>query len=271
MAGLSKFWSYWIGGVSRGTLIFYAYILYVLYILDELPKRGYIVCLGNGGIQLTLKPKHSGEPAKRSPNFELKIPPLFWKELRQVPNWKALPIEEDLIKNIIEHLGRSVTVRVKVESGGSPRISSVIVESKRAPKIGDDDLQHALAAARERGRHRVAEILSSNDMLSAEAFASLLKTTRMTINSKRKKHQVLALEGATRGFRFPQWQIGQDGKPFTALPALFERLGNDSWAVYRLLVQHHPELDGLTGREALQRGMTSKVIDAAESVARNTA
>ena len=125
-------------------------------------------------------------------------------------------------------------------------------------EFSSDDLQNALAAARERGQHRVAEILSSNDMLSGEAFASLLKTTRMTINTKRKKHQVLALEGVTRGFRFPQWQIGQDGKPFSALPKLFEQLGNNSWAVYRFLAQHHPELDGLTGREALQRGMTSK-------------
>ena len=241
---------------------------------------------------MTLKSKHSAEAPKYSSNFELKIPPLFWTELRQAPssevsnwkpsNWKAFPLKENLVKNLFENyaevlkqghlLGRPVHIRVKVEHGRSPKITSVIVEPKPAPKkIGDDDLQRALAVARERGRHRVAEILSSNDMLSADAFASLLKTTRVTINSKRKKHQVLALEGATRGFRFPQWQIGQDGKPFGALPKLFERLGDDSWAVYRFLVQHHPELDGLTGREALQRGMTSKAIETAESVARNTA
>ena len=180
-------------------------------------------------------------------------------------------LKEDLIKNLLEGLlrGRSVKVRVKVASGRRPKITSVVVDPPK--KIGDEDLQHALAAARERGQHRVAEILSSNDMLSGEAFASLLKTTRMTINTKRKKRQVLALERVIRGFRYPQWQIGQDGKPFSALPKLFERLGNDSWAVYRFLAQHHPELDGLTGREALQRGMTSKAIEVAESVARNTA
>lgn len=126
-------------------------------------------------------------------------------------------------------------------------------------------------AARERGQNLVAKILSSEDMLSAEAFASLLKTTRMTINTKRQKRQVLALQGATRGFRFPQWQIGEDGKPFSALPKIFEQLGDDPWAVYRFLVQHHPELEGLTGREALQKGMTSEALEVAESVARNTA
>jgi hypothetical protein len=226
----------------------------------------------------------------------LKIPPLFWKELRQTadrktPNWEALLIEKNRVKTLFENyakvlfenyakvleqghlLARPINVHVKVEPGRPSKIiTSVVVEPRPAPrKTGDDDLKRALAAARERGQHRVAEILSSNEMLSAEAFAHLLNTSRMTINSKRQKREVLALEGATRGFRFPQWQIGQDGKPFSALPRLFERLGDDSWAVYRFLVQHHPELDGLTGREALQRGMTLQAIEAAESIARNTA
>ena len=188
-----------------------------------------------------------------------------------------LPIKQDLIKSLVKKyaqvleegrtLGQPVNVRVKVGRGQPPKITSVSIERKTA---GEDHLQRALAAARKRGQLRVAEILESEDMLSAQAFAAVLKTTRMTINSKRQKHQVLALEGATRGFRFPQWQIGKDGKPFSALPALFERLGNDPWAVYRFFVQHHPELDGLTGREALEQGMTSQAIEAAESVARDT-
>ena len=177
-----------------------------------------------------------------------------------------------------QHLGRSVSVRFKIAPGRPLKITAVEVvgkpasEQETAPKeIGDVDLQDALAAARKRGQHRVSEILGREDMLSADKFASLFRTSRMTINSKRRKRQVLALEGATRGFRFPLWQISRDGKPFNALPKLFEQLGDDPWAVYRFLMQHHPELDGLTGREALQRGMASKAIEAAESVARNTA
>ena len=57
------------------------------------------------------------------------------------------------------------------------------------------------------------------------------------------------------------------GKPFAALPTLFDRLGDSPWAVYRFLVQSHPELDGETGRDALQKGRTAEVIEAAESVA----
>ena len=48
---------------------------------------------------------------------------------------------------------------------------------------------------------------------------------------------------------------------------LFDRLGDSPWAVYRFLVQSHPELDGETGRDALRNGRTADVIEAAESVA----
>jgi len=132
---------------------------------------------------------------------------------------------------------------------------------------GAGDLDRSLAAARERGSKRAAEVVSGEDMLTANEMARLLGTTRMTINTKRRSHLLLGLEGATRGFRFPRWQIGEDGKPFAALPALFDRLGGNPWSVYRFLVQHHPELDGLTGREALARGRSTQAIEVAESVA----
>jgi hypothetical protein len=136
------------------------------------------------------------------------------------------------------------------------------------PHRQDADLEDALVAARERGRVRVADILNGEDMLSAEAFAQLLGTTRVTVNTKRQQRQVLALEGAKRGFRFPVWQVGPNGKPFAVIPDLFDRFGGDAWAVYRFLVQHHPELNGLTGREALRRGKSKEVVEVAESVAR---
>lgn len=67
------------------------------------------------------------------------------------------------------------------------------------------------------------------------SLGEALGTSRMTVNTKRQNHQVLGLGGAKRGFRFPAWQVGEDGKPFAALPRLFERLGGGLWAVYRSL------------------------------------
>ncbi len=151
------------------------------------------------------------------------------------------------------------TIRAAMDAGRTKAMT---------PHRQDADLEDALVAARKRGEARVADILNGEDMLSAEAFAELLGTTRVTVNTRRQHRQVLALAGAKRGFRFPEWQIGPDGKPFAVMPDLFDRLGGDAWAVYRFLVQHHPELNGLTGRDALQRGKSKEVVEVAESVAR---
>lgn len=173
--------------------------------------------------------------------------------------------------------GTALQFVVEVEPTGKPRIVEGFAGTALAapPATGDlemdadevAELDVALGEARSRGRHAVAEILAGQDMLSADAFAAHLKTTRETVNSRRKAHQVLALQGATRGYRYPVWQIGEDGRPFAALPALFAILDGDAWQVYRLLAQHHAELDGLTGWEALGRKQDEAVVETARGIA----
>jgi hypothetical protein len=168
--------------------------------------------------------------------------------------------------------GRRVSFRVDVDPEGSTIMTPVEEKAPAAEPIKATakvpELQAALAAARDRGRLRAAEILASEDMLSADAFAEMLGTTRMTVNTKRQSGQVLGLDGAKRGFRFPVWQLNADGKPYAELAELHERLGGP-WAVYRFLVQPHGELGGLTGREVLDRGKFKAALEASESVGRN--
>ena len=146
-------------------------------------------------------------------------------------------------------------------------LDSAIIDA--APEVANADLDRALAAARERGRRRVAEILGDPDMLSADNLARQLGTTRATINTKRQRTaSSLGLEGATRGFRFPSWQIGEDGKAFrgpaNALRSSWRQpLGSLPFSSSRAI----QELDGETGCDALRKGRTAKVIEAAESVA----
>ena len=174
-----------------------------------------------------------------------------------------------------QEAGRPVSFRVDVDPTGSATVTPVEDAGSRTEPYPVEEagepspqLQQALAAARERGRLRAAEILGSEDMLNADAFAEVLGTSRMTVNTKRQNGQVLGLDGAKRGFRFPLWQLDAEGRPYCELPVLHERLGG-AWAVYRFLVQPHGELDGLMGREALERGMGKAVLAAAESVARD--
>lgn len=167
--------------------------------------------------------------------------------------------------------GRRVSFHVDIDPKGGTIVTPVEETAPAAaPKTTakDRELQAALAAARERGRLRAADILSGDEMLSADAFAKMLGTTRVTVNTKRQSGQLLGLDGAKRGFRFPVWQLDADGKPYAGLAELQERLGGP-WAVYRFLVQHHGELGGLTGRQALERGKIKAVLEAAESVGRD--
>ena len=172
-----------------------------------------------------------------------------------------------------QEAGRAVSFRVDVDPSGGATVTPVEgpasddvalpVEEAGEPS---PELRRALETARERGRLRAAEILSANDMLSADEFAQLLGITRVTVNTKRQNGQLLGLDGAKRGFRFPVWQLNGDGKPYAELAALQKRLGGP-WALYRFLVQPQGALDGLTGREALERGRSKAVLEAAEGIA----
>lgn len=203
---------------------------------------------------------------------------------------RALSLSNDSVELVLEALhaaasksrsvGTALQFVVEVKPDGTPQIVEAATGEERKTAALDASLEmdaaeegrleRALVDARERGRHAVADILSDKDMLSADAFAAHLQTTRATINSWRQAHQVLGLQGATRGYRYPVWQIGENGRPFARLPKLFEIFGDSPWAVFRFLVQPHSELDGVTGREALQRGWDDRAISVAQGISAGT-
>jgi hypothetical protein len=200
--------------------------------------------------------------------------------VRQLPAnaYQTVTRNPALVKSLVEQYlraarrsqeaGGAVSFRVEVDPAGEATVFPV--EAARAePAVAPAPaLQRALAAARERGRLLAAEVLNADDMVSADAFAAVLGTSRMTVNTKRQNGQLLGLDGTKRGFRFPLWQLDSHGKPFAELQALHEVLGG-AWAVYRFMVQPLGELDGMTGREALARRRSQAVLRAAESVARD--
>jgi hypothetical protein len=213
----------------------------------------------------------ANEPRNDSPNIALSM-----TLPRKADFEKALIRQYAKAVKLSREAGHQVSFRVVVDPLAGAQTISVVEEEPLSHQDvfpvdevpePDDELQAALAAARERGRRRVAEILAEDDMLSAEAFADLLGVSRVTVNTKRQNGQVLGLDGAKRGFRFPSWQLDRDGRPYAALPKLHEILGG-AWAVYRFLVTPHGALDGRTGLDALKRGQDEEVLAAAESVAR---
>lgn len=197
-----------------------------------------------------------------------------------------LPAQADFKKVLLERyqeaiarsrkIGHRVSFRVEVDPAAGAQTITPVEEQPIASDLfpledtgkPDAELEAALAQARQRGRKRVAEIVAGEEMLSADAFAKLLGTSRVTVNAKRQSGQVLGIDGAKRGYRFPDWQLDKYGRPFAALPALHDTLGNSAWAVYRFLVSHHGALDGRTGLRALQQGDDALVLAVAEGMAR---
>ena len=208
----------------------------------------------------------SGSAAAKTNDFAVSIPSGVFK---------TLSARRSTVKSLMETLGKTIErsqktgraagFTVEIDASGNPKFLSLPVVSALAP-ADDVQLEAALHAARERGRLRSAEVLDQDDMLTAEAFAERLGVSRMTVNARRQKHELLGLDGAKRGFRFPAWQVDQDGKAFGILPKLFNLLGGSPWGVYRFLVQRHAVLDGLSAKDALNQRKVTQVLQAAESL-----
>jgi hypothetical protein len=185
---------------------------------------------------------------------------------------KGVVARKGAAKGVLSGFGRAV---LRAESSGNPVRMTVIVEpDSTSPRIAveevttpaRDELDAALAAAKTRGAARVADILNSADMLTADAFAEEIGATRETVHKKRRRHEVLGLEGPKRGVRFPKWQLNRSGELLPGLPFLFQALGDHPWAIYRFLLQEHPELDGGTALDSLRRGRIEDVIAVAGTV-----
>ena len=156
-----------------------------------------------------------------------------------------------------EREGRVATMTLQVSPDGKTQLVK--------PTAQEDAFDSALAAAKARGQRKVADILKSEEMLTARDFGLLIGASHETVNAKRKKGDLLGLEGATRGVKYPRWQVTDAGLPLPGLADLFAVLGKQPWTVYRFLRTIHAELDGHTALDALMAGQVEAVLGAARN------
>jgi hypothetical protein len=156
---------------------------------------------------------------------------------------------------------RPVRLTILVEPG--KRASRIDVETLEQP----DDLDLALSEAHARGAARATEILSGPDMLGADDFARLIGMTREAVRQKLMRREILGLQGAKRGVRYPAWQVTGDGALLPGLPQLFAILGDSPWAMYRFLTQPNPAFKGKPPLDGLRAGESAPVFAAAEGQA----
>ncbi len=158
-----------------------------------------------------------------------------------------------------------------VASGSFNPIDVTLVAAPRpdpAPLTDPEtDFAQALTAARARGAARKEKLLADPEMLSTAAMAGRLGMSEEGVRLKRKRHEVLGLEFAKRGIRYPSWQLLPNAQLLPALPRLFDILGPDPWRLYRFLLQHHAEAGGARALDALGRGRSDAVLAAAQNSA----
>jgi hypothetical protein len=158
-----------------------------------------------------------------------------------------------------------------VAAGDKRAVPASILREKgprpQRPRSPDAALAEALAAARTRGAAVKEGLLANPDMLNTAAIADLLGMSEEGVRLKRKRHEILGLESAKRGIRYPAWQVMEGRQLLPALPRLFAMLGDDPWRLFRFLQQHHSELGGDRALDALRLGRVDGVLAAAENTA----
>lgn len=131
------------------------------------------------------------------------------------------------------------------------------------------ELEDALAAARERGKVSAARILAGPEMLTSDEMAVHLGVSRETVNRLRQRQELIGLQAAKRGFKYPDWQI-VNGHPLRGLPQLHGIMHNSPWAVYRFLLEEHDALGGRRALDLLRKGRLEHVLLAAEALGYGT-
>jgi hypothetical protein len=159
----------------------------------------------------------------------------------------------------------------KAVAAGDVRAVPVSILRDKSPRPARDPrpgpLIEALAAARTRGAAVEEALLANPDMLNTAAMAHLLGMSEEGVRLKRRRHEILGLESAKRGIRYPAWQVLEGRQLLPALPRLFAMLGDDPWRLFRFLQQHHSELGGDRALDSLRRGQVDGVLAAAENIA----
>jgi hypothetical protein len=174
---------------------------------------------------------------------------------------------EVIIKGVEASVRKAESLRMEVifTPRGNIQVSDLslsnVTSSEGLASAKDGDF----AAAIRRGETTVARILGRPDMLTGERFAERVGMTRMAIHKRFKKNELLGLEGAKRGRRYPAWQLGNDGRPVPGLSELLRKFAGKPWAAYRFLLQRHAGLGKLTAIDALKAGKRKPVLEAADT------
>lgn len=124
------------------------------------------------------------------------------------------------------------------------------------PRTISPELDAALEAGRARGRVRVAEILAQADMLSATQFGARIGCSRYEVAHKFRKGEIIGLKGTYGAYRYPAWQVDDQGNVLTGLKQALDLTEDNSWSAYSYLMEYFPDGSDDLIHEKLRKGET---------------
>ena len=107
--------------------------------------------------------------------------------------------------------------------------------------------------------------------LPADKAAGFLRSTRQTVNNRRRKGTLLGLRVGKRGYVYPAWQFTEAGTIPGLESVLAELAGRDPWTQLAFMLNTNSRLHGQTPLSELRRGHIEAVVQAARAYGRHGA
>ncbi|MFW5968661.1 MAG: hypothetical protein ACOCV2_14140 [Persicimonas sp.] len=123
-----------------------------------------------------------------------------------------------------------------------------------APDASLDETDSAWLKARLRGIETKRELLrAEGGAVSSAQMGELLGITRQAVNKRRTKNQLLAVQSGGRGYRYPLWQVADDGTLFGLEDVLAVLESYDPWMTLQFFVRENTRLGGERPLDLLRR------------------
>lgn len=192
---------------------------------------------------------HAGTLARR---LQGKVKPGFRTAMKHRAMAKQAP--DEVVSWLDEVVADGEGVIVVRTASGLHRLSVKSLdhgtETGPSTPAMDPDVAEAVSRAQARSRETAASILEQSDMLTGENIAQRMGMSRQAVHKAAIANKLLALEGAKRGLRYPEWQLDDTGVRCKGLQEVLDLVGN-GWEAWRFLAASG---DGVSNRERLRSG-----------------
>ena len=129
------------------------------------------------------------------------------------------------------------------------------------------ELGAALAILQQRQHAVIEQLLRYPEMVSSDDFGPRVNRTGRGLEEWRREGKVLALGSATRGYRYPDWQVGPDGGILETVVTVLSLFGQPLVA-YRFMTTPLDLLGGRAPRDLLGSAEEGSIAELAEATLR---